>query len=226
MSAVVEQLNRTLDERDTAEAAERQALERYASIFNDAIFGIFVATSDGWILEANPALAAMLGAEIRQVLDRPLRHYFLDPDQHDIMLATCLAEGSVEEFLAEWRREDGETIVVRIDGKRVGTDSGHEGIEMIVDDVTEELRRDQEIQQTQKMEAIGRLAGGIAHDFNNLLTVISANAELIDEGLGDDSAVRTDLRQIQKAGDRGRVPDPSAPGLQSLRYVGDAGRWT
>ncbi len=203
VSAVVEQLNRTLDERDTAEAAERQALERYATIFNDAIFGIFVATPDGWILEANPALASMLGAsEIRQVLDRPLRHHFLDPDQHDIMLATCLAEGSVEEFLAEWRRADGQTIVVRIDGKRVGTESGYEGIEMIVDDVTEELRRDQEVQQTQKMEAIGRLAGGIAHDFNNLLTVISANAELIDEGLTEDSALRTDLRQIQKASDR------------------------
>jgi PAS domain S-box-containing protein len=203
VSAVLEQLDRTLAERDAAEAAERQALERYASIFNEAVFGIFVATPDGWILEANPALASMLGAhEIRQIIDTPLRRYFIDPDQHDIMLATCLAEDSVEGFLAEWTRVDGAAIVVRIDGKRLRTVTGEEAIEMIVDDVTEELRRDRQIQQTQKMEAIGRLAGGIAHDFNNLLTVISANAELIEEGLPEGSALRPDLEQIQRAGDR------------------------
>lgn len=203
VSAVVEQFNRTLDQRDAAEAAEHRALERYASIFNEAVFGIFVATAGGKILEANPALATMLGhGEIRPVLDAPLRSWFRDPDQHDIMLATCLAEGTIEGFVTEWLRTDGERIVVRIDGKTVRTDDGAEGVEMIVDDVTEELQRDRELQQTQKMEAIGRLAGGIAHDFNNLLTVISANSELMDENLPEGSPIRPDLNQIRTAASR------------------------
>jgi len=203
VTAVVEQFNRTLEARDLAEAAERSALERYASIFNDAVFGIFVATPEGRVLEANPAMAAMLGhTEIRNVLSTPLRDWFHDPDRHDIMLATCLTQGTLEGFIAEWVRCDGRLIVVRIDGRAVRGENDSEAIEMIVDDVTEELRRDRELQQKQKMEAIGRLAGGIAHDFNNLLTVITANTDLVVEALPPESPVHTDLEQVQGAAHR------------------------
>jgi len=203
VTAVVEQFNRTLEARDVAEAAERSALERYASIFNEAVFGIFLTTPEGRILEANPAMATMLGhAEIRPVLDTPLRAWFVDPDRHDIMLATCLSQGTLEGFMAEWVRGDGRIIVVRIDGRTARAESGTEAIEMIVDDVTEELRRDRELQQKQKMEAIGRLAGGIAHDFNNLLTVITANTDLVVEALPPESPVHADLEQVQGAAHR------------------------
>ena len=203
ISQVVEQFNRALASRDAAEAAEHRALERYASIFHEAVFGIFVATPEGRVLEANPALATMLGhREIHPVVEAPLQRWFRDPDQHDVMLARCLTEGSLQEFVTEWVRSDGAFIVVRIDGKVVLTDEGAEGVEMIVDDVTEELRRDLELRQTQKMEAVGRLAGGIAHDFNNLLTVISANTELVLESIAPDNPVRPDLAQVKGAASR------------------------
>ncbi|MEX2465322.1 MAG: ATP-binding protein [Gemmatimonadota bacterium] len=203
VSEVVTQFNRTLASRDAAEAAEHRALERYASIFNEAVFGIFVATPEGRVLDANPALATMLGyREIRPLLDAPLRDHFQDPDQHDVMLARCLAEGSLEAYVTEWIRRDGKAIVVRIDGQVVQTDDGGEGVEMIVDDITEELRRDLELRQTQKMEAVGRLAGGIAHDFNNLLTVISANTELALESLPEKSPTSVDLMHVKGAASR------------------------
>ena len=67
----------------------------------------------------------------------------------------------------------------------------------------EALRRSQEqLQQGQKMEAIGRLAGGIAHDFNNLLTVIAGFAELIDARLPDGDPSKTEVGEIRRASER------------------------
>jgi signal transduction histidine kinase len=68
-------------------------------------------------------------------------------------------------------------------------------------DVTEHRRLEEQFQQAQKMEAIGRLAGGVAHDFNNLLTVILGFCELsADLKPGDPHQV--DIKEIQKAGER------------------------
>jgi len=69
-------------------------------------------------------------------------------------------------------------------------------------DITERRTLEEQYQQAQKMEAIGRLAGGVAHDFNNLLTVILGYCELWLTGLDPDEARQRDIGEIQKAGIR------------------------
>jgi len=66
--------------------------------------------------------------------------------------------------------------------------------------IDEHRKLEEQFQQAQKMEAVGRLAGGIAHDFNNLLTAILGYSTLLLEGLAEDDPRRQDVEEIRKAG--------------------------
>jgi len=69
-------------------------------------------------------------------------------------------------------------------------------------DITDRRRMENQLQQAQKMDAIGRLAGGVAHDFNNLLMVISSYAELMLDSLTPQHPLRHNIDEIQKASRR------------------------
>ena len=81
-------------------------------------------------------------------------------------------------------------------------------------DVTERRTLEEQYQQAQKMEAVGRLAGGVAHDFNNLLTVILGYCELLLADLDPDDPRQADIAEIQKAGAQRRGPHAPAAGVQ------------
>jgi two-component system cell cycle sensor histidine kinase/response regulator CckA len=76
------------------------------------------------------------------------------------------------------------------------------GVVGITRDITHLKRLEEQFQQAQKMEAVGRLAGGIAHDFNNLLTVISGNSQLASAVLPPDTRAREFIEQVLEASER------------------------
>jgi len=200
VTAVVDQFNKTLAGRDRAEAAERAARERFQSIFDNAVFGLYVSTPDGRFLQANPALASMLGHEsVDDLIEAGPRSLYSDAAQREEIVQEALISGEVPTHDIEWLRRDATPISVRVGGKAIRGPDGDVAFEMIVQDITEQKRTEEQLRQTQKMEAIGQLAGGIAHDFNNLLTVISGNVELLEDDLADDDAHRDDLSHISKA---------------------------
>jgi len=76
------------------------------------------------------------------------------------------------------------------------------GVASLVQDVTERVALEEKLRQSQKMEAIGRLAGGVAHDFNNLLTVIIGYSQILAEGVPAASRMKNATTQIRSAADR------------------------
>jgi signal transduction histidine kinase len=72
----------------------------------------------------------------------------------------------------------------------------------VFDNITERRKLEEQLRQSQKMEAVGQLAGGIAHDFNNLLMVINGYAELLQNRIDEKSPLRVNVDEIRHAGDR------------------------
>ncbi|HEY3253489.1 MAG TPA: ATP-binding protein, partial [Polyangiaceae bacterium] len=82
------------------------------------------------------------------------------------------------------RGSDGQVRHVRLRGELLQSEDGRQELRGTMLDVTDQIRRREELSHAQKMEAVGRLAGGIAHDFNNLLTAITGNLELLTSRIG------------------------------------------
>jgi PAS domain S-box-containing protein len=182
--------------RQEAERAMADSERRYRALFEHAPYGIFQAAPDGRLLAANEALARMLGyatSEALLAMGSVLPCYVNASDR--LRLTTEIERRRVitaSEVL--WRRHDGTPIRVRIASRRI-----HEGCESFVEDVTEREQLEEELRQSQKLEAIGKLAGGIAHDFNNALTVILGYADMLVHQLGTELPIGRDLDEMRKA---------------------------
>ena len=192
---------RDLTEAKHAEQALRRSEASYRGLVEHAAYGIYRATADGKFLMVNPALFAMLGfpsADDLLQMDAS-RDVYVDPAARARIFARCEQFGSAIEEVA-WRRRDGSVITVRLNGRPVRAPDGTiECFEFIVDDVTEQRALEERLRQTQKMEAVGRLAGGIAHDFNNLLTAILGSVDFLRRALGPEHPEHAETEEIQKA---------------------------
>ena len=191
--------------RKRQEEALRASEMRHRSLVESAVYGMYRSSLDGRFLAVNPALVRMLGygsAEELLAVDMA-RDIYVDPDQRAAVIHAYSESGCLESSELPWKRKDGRHITVRLSGNAFKDERGEPlGFEMIAEDVTERRALEDQLRQSQKMEAVGRLAGGIAHDFNNLLTVIKGYSELILEDLGTADPLRMEVDEIKKAADR------------------------
>ncbi len=188
--------------RETEETLRRSS-GRYRAIFESSAVGMALLGADARLLEANSALRALLGwtdgvpaTSLLELLDEP------DREQVARRLPS-LAQNLEEGWTRETRllRRDGGTVPVRLNIFGAHADDPVVGI-LLVEDISERRRLEQQLQQAQRIESVGRLAGGIAHDFNNLVTVIRGHTDLLLGELDPDDPLRSDLEDIRAAGER------------------------
>ncbi|HEX5423182.1 MAG TPA: PAS domain S-box protein, partial [Candidatus Acidoferrales bacterium] len=190
--------------RKEAEGALRRSEARYRGLVNNATYGVYWEKPDGSLIYANPALAKMLGyRDADELLSiGGAEAMYRDPSKRNSVFADYKDRQRID-AVAEWKRKDNRVITVRIQGRRATDPSGNdEWIEVMVEDVTERIALETQLQQAQKFEAIGQLAGGIAHDFNNMIGAILGWADMGIEETESDSKLRRYFDKVHQQGKR------------------------
>ncbi|WP_169544923.1 PAS domain-containing sensor histidine kinase [Sneathiella aquimaris] len=149
-----------------------------------------------------------LGRKLRLVLGRDMRELldmFEDQDNWNALILQRSTPAPFKDFETVYCHPDGTKRYLAISGKPIFNASGEfAGYRGIGRDVTSSVLVQEQLRQSQKMEAIGRLTGGIAHDFNNLLAILLGNAERLRELINlDETEQHRMLKNIEKATLRG-----------------------
>jgi two-component system, cell cycle sensor histidine kinase and response regulator CckA len=200
----VEGVARDISERRRAEAALRASEERFSSAFRVSPVAIGISRlADGRYVDVNDSFLRLFGYSREEVLQRTAA---------DLNLWDNPAAGTRMEGLFHQNRSVGGTeCTFRVHSGQVRTglvfaeriDVGNDPCSLIlVHDMTDRLKLEDQLRQASKMEAVGRLAAGVAHDFNNLLMIIRGNADLALAHNSNNADVARALDQVSQAAQR------------------------
>jgi PAS domain S-box-containing protein len=193
----------------TARQEAEQMRSLLGSIVQSSNDAIVSKNIDGSITSWNSAAERLFGYSAAEAIGKSINliippHLF---SEEQALLRSVAAGERLEHYETVRRRKDGSLVHVSLSLAPILDGAGQViGASKTARDLTAQraaaaaLRRTEEqLRQTQKMEAVGRLAGGVAHDFNNLLSVILGTSGLILEGLNGNDPLRVDVTDIQAA---------------------------
>jgi two-component system cell cycle sensor histidine kinase/response regulator CckA len=190
-------------DRKRAEAALVESEEKYRQLFSSSPLPMWVYDRETYdILEVNEAATRHYGYTRDEFRSMTIWDIRTEPEVLRLRETIAKIDSPFGET-AMWqhRKKDGSFISVECTAHSIDFNDRPARL-VLVNDVTQRRSLEDQLRQSQKMEAIGMLAGGIAHDFNNLLTAINGYSELVLRRMDADDRFRGSINEIQKAGKR------------------------
>lgn len=193
-----------VSDRKRAELELAESEERYRDLFENARDIIYIHDLQGNYLSVNGAGEAITGynrsESLRLNITDTVAPEYLEKAQE--MVRRKIAGEELTAYDVEVVAKDGHRVALEVNTRLIRANGQPVAIQGIARDITERKQLEDQLRQSQKMEAIGQLAGGIAHDFNNLLTVISGYSDLTLRRLSQVDPLRQMQEEISKAADR------------------------
>ena len=183
---------------------EREAERRYSDLFQSLQEAVYVTTAEGRFLDANEAMAHLLGYESTKALLRAdVRVQYRDGGERVRWLQLVDRRGFVRDHEVHiFDRAGGERVCLESTRALRGDDGGTRAYLGTLIDITERRRLQHQVERSQCLDAVGTLASGMAHDFNNILSAIIPNAELIERHADAPEPVCERARTIRAAAER------------------------
>ena len=200
---------RDITERKRLEDQLQRSRDYLEKIFMASPDAIVVADDQGYIMMVNDSVHDVYGYSPEELIGQ--HGSIFTPRDEGILQQTMgvleqlYEQGFVHNVVNERLLKDGRTIWTESSYVLLRNQDGSvAGSVSSTRDITERIRMEDQLRQSQKMEAIGTLAGGIAHDFNNILGAIIGYTELSQHESICDPRIKNNLEQVLKAADRAR----------------------